>query len=159
LPISEIIEKEGYEEVLRQEEPSEFVTIVPAKIIGSQKVVQHPIGQIFQKNKDSKLSPLSILAKSCNCSINKKHGYIMDLSSGNVIKPSQLFSYFGVNTVSAVRCPFPKCNEPISWDLLLWHFEDHKLSLKKLASLFSRYFYDWEFHDSDFWFKGEKITL
>lgn len=137
---------------------SEFVEIVEAQTIGGKPQI-NPIAKIFQKHKKSTHTPLEILAKDCNVSINKKHGYLLDNTTGSIIKPSQLFEYNGIITTGNVRCPLSDCLEPMSWDLILWHFEDHKLNLDKVSKLFEREFHQWEQYDGGFRYQGDKIAV
>ena len=122
-----------------------------------QKTI-NPIARILQSSKKSTHTPLEILAKDCNCSINKKHGYIINNITGLFITPKMLFEYQGLASHGNVRCPLSNCLEPMSWDLLLYHFEDHKLSLDKVTKLFAREFHLWEQNDGQFWYRGEKIA-
>jgi len=131
--------------------------IIEAIDIGEKKTI-NPIAKILQKNKKSNQTPLEILAKSCNCSINKKHGYIINNVTGLFITPRMLFECQGMSSVGNVRCPLDNCLEPMSYDQLLYHFEDHKLSLNKVYDLFKREFHLWDFHDSAFRYQGDKIA-
>ena len=147
------LEKVDYEEGT---EPSSVV--VPAMTIDGKHQI-NPIAQILQTSKKSKHTPLEILAKSCNVSINKVHGYLVDNTTGSMIKPSQLFEYHGVANAGNIRCPLPDCREPMTYDFILWHFEDHKLSLGQVCDLFKRDFHLWEQHDGSFWYLGDKIAV
>ena len=118
----------------------------------------NPIASILQRHKKSTHTPLEILVKDSNCSINKKHGYIINNATGLFITPKMLFEYQGLPSHGNVRCPLPKCLEPVSWDLLLYHFEDHELSLAKVSDLFSRNFTSWDYNDSKFRYLGEPIA-
>jgi len=135
---------------------SEYVTIVEAHDHGDQKKIQNPIAKIIKANKNKSLSFLQVLVNACNCKLNKRHGYITDVA-GKIIKISQLFSYLGVITTGDVRCV--KCREPVSWDILPYHFNDHKLSLQKIEKLFDSNFQDFDYTDSNFWYQGEKIAV
>ena len=132
--------------------------IIEAVDIGGKKTI-NPIAQILQKHKKSTHTPLEILAKDCNVSINKKHGYLQDNSTGSMIKPSQLFAYQGIPIAGNIRCPLPDCLEPMPYDFILWHFEDHGLSLNQVGDLFKKEFHLWEQHDGQFWYRGEKINV
>jgi len=154
LPPGVALEKVDYEEETEEGGSVE----IPSITIGG-KHQTNPIAKIFQKHKKSTHSPLEILAKNCNVSINKKHGYLLDNTTGNIIKPSQLFEYNGLSTTGNVRCPLPDCLEPVSWDLILWHFEDHNLSLDKVSKLFDREFHLWQQQNGSFWYLGEKIAV
>lgn len=150
MPISELIEKEGLEERI-----SEFASIIPARDPNKHKRI-NPIVQIIKQNKNKKLSFLEVLVKACNCTLNKKHNYILDNAS-RMIKPSQLFEYLNVITTGGVRCVI--CREAVEYDLLTYHFEDHKLSLDKICTLWERNFTDWEYQNSEFRYLGEKIAI
>ena len=116
----------------------------------------NPIAKIIKQNKNKKLSFLDVLVKACNCKLNKKHQYITD-PAGRIIKISQLFECLGVITTGGVRCIIFK--EPIEWDILPYHFEDHDLSLDKICKLFKRNFTDWQYTNGQFWYLGEKIAI
>ena len=116
----------------------------------------NPIAQIIKQNKNKKLSFLDLLIKACNYKLNKKHQYITD-PAGKVIKISQLFDCLGIITTGPVRCVI--CKEPIDWDILPYHFEDHRLSLDKICNLFERNFTDWGYQNSEFTYLGEKIAI
>ena len=155
MPFGEIITKEAFDESeIEYEEGGS--TVIPAHDIGG-KPQMNPIAKILQRNKKSTHTPLEILAKDCNCSVNKKHGYIKNNITGLFITPKMLFEYQGLASHGNVRCPLSNCLEPMSWDLLLYHFEDHKLSLDKVSKLFAREFYRWEYQDSKFRYLGERI--
>jgi len=130
---------------------SEFVTIVEATETKSGQL--NPIAAVLQGKKGSALEHL---VKACNCKINKKHGYILDVA-GRVIKVSQLFEYMGIITTGDVRCP--KCQEPVSYDLLFYHFDDHNFKIDFIYDLFRRNFNQWNYHDSRFTYLGEDITI
>ena len=130
---------------------SEFVTIVEATETESKQL--NPIAAILEGKKGSALEHL---VKASHCKLNKSHGYITDMA-GNVIKISQLFEYYGINTTGAVRCP--ECLEPVSYDLLLYHFEDHGFKINKIYDLFKRNFNQWSYHDSRFTYMGEDIEI
>ena len=131
--------------------------IIEAVDIGSKHSI-NPIAKILQEHKKSNQSPLEVLAKSCNVSINKKHGYLQDNSTGHMIKPSQLFEYHGVSIAGNVRCPLPDCLKPMPYDFILWHFEDHNLSLNQVCDLWKREFHLWEQNNGQFWYLGDKIA-
>ena len=114
----------------------------------------NPIAQIIKANKNKKLSFLEVLVKACNCSLNSKHNYILDNAS-RMIKPSQLFSYLGVVITGGVKCVI--CRETIEYDLLPYHFEDHKLSLDIIGKLFDRNFTEWEYRNSQLTYLGETV--
>ena len=130
---------------------SEYATIVEATETKSKQL--NPIAAVL---KGKKGSALECLVKACNCNLNKRHGYITDIA-GRVIKISQLFEYYGINTTGSVRCP--KCLEPVSYDLLLFHFEDHGFKLEKIYDLFRRNFNQWSYRDSKFTYQGEDIEI
>ena len=130
---------------------SEFVTIVEAT--GTESKQLNPIAAVL---KGKKGSALDHLVKACNCKLNKRHGYITDMA-GNVIKISQLYEYLGINTTGAVRCP--KCLEPVSYDLLFYHFEDHKMSIETVYKLFLNNFTSWEYNNSTYRYLGEPISF
>lgn len=130
---------------------TEYVTIIEATDTGSKQL--NPIAAAL---KGKKGSALEHLVKACNCKLNKQHGYITD-QTGNVIKISQLFQYMGIITTASVRCP--KCLEPVSYDLLFYHFDDHKFSIEKIYDLFRRNFNQWNYHDSRFTYLGEDISI
>lgn len=134
---------------------SEYVTIVEAHD-HSEKEKINPIAKIIKDNKKQGLSFLGILVKACNCKLNKKHQYITD-PAGKVIKVSQLFDYLGVITTGPVRCVI--CREVVEYDLLPYHFEDHKLSLTKICKLWERNFTDWGYENSEFRYLGERIAI
>ena len=134
---------------------SEYVTIVEAHDhIEKEKI--NPIAKIIKDNKNKKLSFLQILIKTCNCTLNKKHQYITD-PAGRIIKISQLFECLGVITTGSVRCI--KCKEPVDWDVLPYHFEDHKLSLDQIYKLFLSNFQDFQYTNGHFWEAGVKIVV
>ena len=130
---------------------TEYVTIVEATETKSKQL--NPIAAVL---KGKKGSALECLVKACNCKLNKSHGYITDIA-GNVIKISQLFEYLGIVTTGAVRCP--KCLEPVSYDLLLYHFEDHGFKIDKIYDLFKRNFNQWDYHNSTFTYLGSDIEI
>ena len=130
---------------------SEFVTIVEAT--GTESKYLNPIAAVL---KGKKGSALEHLVKACNCKLNKQHGYITD-QAGRVIKISQLFEYMGIVTTGDVRCP--KCLEPVSYDLIFYHFDDHNIKIDKIYDLFRRNFNQWNYHDSRFTRNGEDITI
>ena len=130
---------------------SEFVTIVEATETESKQL--NPIAAILEGKKGSALEHL---VKASHCKLNKSHGYITDMA-GNVIKISQLFEYYGINTTGSVRCP--KCLEPVSYDLLFYHFEDHGFKINKIYDLFKRNFNQWSYNDSRFTYMGEDIEI
>ena len=134
---------------------SEYVTIVEAHDHNEKEKI-NPIAKIIKDNKNKKLSFLQILIKTCNCTLNKKHQYITD-PAGRIIKISQLFECLGVITTGDVRCVI--CKEPIGWDVLPYHFEDHRLSLDKICKLFERNFTNWEYTNGQFRYLGEKIVV
>ena len=158
MPLGEVCLKESFDESEIEHEEG-GVTEVPAGIIGGAKPRMDPVAKILQRYKKSTNTPLECLAESNNCSINKEHGYILDNSTGLVIKPSQLFQCLNLETNSSVRCPLPDCLEPTSWDLILWHFEDHGLSFDEVSKLFARDFYSWDYQDSKFRYQGEEIAV
>ena len=135
---------------------SERTIIVESTQFGNKPKPIHVIAQIIKQNKNKKLSFLEILVKACNCTLNKKHKYITD-PAGRVIKISQLFECLGVISTNAIRCII--CKEPIEYDVLPYHFEDHRLSLDKICNLFERNFTDWEYTNSQFRYLGEKIAI
>ena len=130
---------------------SEYVTIVEATETESKQL--NPIAAILEGKKGSALDHL---VRASNCKLNKRHGYITDMA-GNVIKISQLFEYYGINTTGAVRCP--KCHEPVSYDLLFYHFDDHGFKIDKIYDLFKRNFNQWSYNDSRFTYMGEDIEI
>ena len=130
---------------------------IPSITIGRKSPI-NPIAKILQRNKKSNQTPLEILAKSCNCSINKKHGYIINDATGLFITPKMLFEYQGMNSAGNIRCPIDNCLEPVSYDQILYHLEDHKLSLDKVSKLFEREFHLWEQYDGGFRYLGDKIA-
>jgi len=130
---------------------NEAVTIVPAT--HQVRKQNNPIAAALRGKKGSALEHL---VKACNCTLNKKHGYITDVA-GNVIKISQLFEYNGIITTGNFRCP--KCSESVSYDLLFYHFDDHKIGIEKICDLFERNFYQWEFYDMKFSYRGEDIEI
>jgi len=126
---------------------------VPARDPSKHKRI-NVIAQIIKQNKNKKLSFLEVLVKACNCSLNKKHNYILDNAS-RMIKPSQLFEYLGVVITGGVRCLI--CKESIEYDILPHHLEDHGLSLAKICKLFEMNFQDFDFTNNQFSYLGEKI--
>ena len=134
---------------------SEYVTIVEAHDHSEEEKI-NPIAKIIKDNKNKKLSFLQILVKACNCTLNKKHQYITD-PAGRIIKTSQLFECLGVITTGVVRCVI--CKEPIEYDILPYHFEDHGLSLDKICKLWERNFTEWGYTNGQFWYLGEKIVI
>jgi len=139
------IEKEGY-----TENQEESVTIVDAVDNESNQV--NPIAEALKGKGDA----LELLVKACHCKLNKKHRYITDVA-GRVIKISQLFEYFGIITTGDTRCP--KCFEPVSYDLLFYHFDDHKFTLEKIRDLFRRNFNQWSYTNGKFTYMGEDIEI
>jgi len=138
-----------YEEAAMQDY-EEAVTIVEA--VSSESKQINPIAAALK----GKGTALEQLVKACNCTLNKKHGYITD-TAGRVIKISQLFEYHGITTTGNVRCP--KCFEPVSYDLLFYHFDDHKFSTEKIRNLFTRNFNQWSFYNGKFTYMGEDIEF
>jgi len=130
---------------------SEYVETVEAT--GQESKQLNPIAAVL---KGKKGSALEHLVKSCNCTINKQRGYITDVA-GNVILISQLFEWHGINTTGPVRCP--KCFEPVSWNLLLYHFDDHNMKIDKIYDVFKRNFYQWSFYDMKFTYLGSDIEF
>ena len=135
---------------------SERTIIVESTQFGNKPKPIHVIAQIIKQNKNKKLSFLEILVKACNCTLNKKHNYILDNAS-RMIKPSQLFEYLNIITAGGVRCVI--CRAVVEYDLLPYHFEDHKLSLDKICIMWERNFTDWEYQNSKFRYLGEKIAI
>ena len=129
---------------------SEFVEIIEATQATPQAI--NPIARVLEGKKGS---PLEHLVKSCHCTLNKKRGYITDVA-GKIIHVSQLFQYHGYVTTGETRCP--KCKEGVSWDLILFHFEDHGLKIEKVCQLFKRNFDQWSYNDSRFSYMGEPIS-
>ena len=147
MPISELIEKEGLEERI-----SEFASIIPSRDPNKHKRI-NPIAQIIKQNKNKKLSFLEVLVNACHCTLNKKHGYILDNAS-RMIKPSQLFEYLNILTTGGVRCV---CLETVEYDLLTYHFSDHGFSLDTICKLFERNFTEWNYRDSKITYLGEPV--
>ena len=135
---------------------SESMTIVERTQFGKKPKPIHPIVQAIKQNKKQGRSFLECLIRACNCTLNKKHGYILDNAS-RMIKPSQLFEYLNVVTTGGVRCVI--CKEPIEWDILPYHLEDHNLSLDKICNLWERNFTEWDYQNSEFSYLGEKIDI
>ena len=143
-------------EVVGQEKRlNEFAVEIPARDPSKHKRI-NPIAQIIKANKNKKLSFLEVLVKACNCTLNSTHNYILDNAS-RMIKPSQLFSYLGIVITGGVRCVI--CREVVEYDLLPYHFEDHKLSLDKICKLWERNFTDWGYENSEFRYLGERIAI
>ena len=130
---------------------SEYVAIVEATETKSKQL--NPIAAVL---KGKKGSALECLVKASHCKLNKSHGYITDIA-GNVIKISQLFEYHGIITTGGIRCP--KCLEPVSYDLLFYHFDDHGFKLEKIYDLFRRNFEQWSYRDSKFYWQGSVIEI
>ena len=130
---------------------SEYTTIVEA--IETKSKHLNPIAAVL---KGKKGSALECLVKACNCKLNKRHGYITD-QAGRVIKISQLFEYMGIITTSGVRCP--ECLEPVSYDLLFYHWDDHGFKIEKIFDLFRRNFEQWSYRDSKFYWQGSVIEI
>ena len=130
---------------------NEFAEEIPAR--DPNKHI-NPIAQIIKANKSKSQSFLQCLIRACNCTLNKKHQYITD-PAGRIIKPSQLFEYLGVITTGGVKCVI--CRETIEYDLLPYHFADHKLSLNTICKLFDRNFQDFEYRNSEVTFLGEVV--
>ena len=135
---------------------SERTIIVESTQFGNKPKPIHVIAQIIKQNKNKKLSFLEILVKACNCTLNKKHGYILD-NADRVVKISQLFEYLNIVTTGGVRCP--KCLGTVSFDLLPYHFEDHNFNLDQICKLWERNFTDWGYQNSEFTYLGEKIAI
>ena len=134
---------------------SEYVTIVEAHDHSEKKQI-NPIAKIIKDNKKQGLTFLEILVKACNCTLNKKHGYILD-NADRVVKISQLFEYLNIVTSGGIRCP--KCLGIVSFDLLPYHFEDHNFNLNQICKLWERNFLDWQYQNSEFRYLGEKIAI
>ena len=132
---------------------SERTLIVESTQFGNKPKPIHVIAQIIKQNKNKKLSFLDLLIRVCNCKLNKKHQYITD-PAGRVIKVSQLFECLGIITTGPVRCI---CKDLTDWDILPYHFEDHRFSLDKICKLFERNFTDWQYTNGQFRYLGEKI--
>ena len=155
MPVSEIIEKEGFNEQPKQ--ISEFATEVPARDYSSGPKTIDPIVQALKDNQ--KLSTIEKLVKSAGCKFVKPYGFILE-NSGKVITISQLIAFYGINTTNATRCPI--CSLPFTYDVILFHLEGtyesgHKLKPKEVTDLFSRRWYNWGFKNGSFWERGEKI--
>ena len=141
-------------EVVGQEKRiNKFAVEIPARVPSKHERINQ-ISQIIKANKDKKITFLQVLVNACHCTLNKKHNYILDNAS-RMIKPSQLFEYLGVVITGGVRCII--CKEPIEYDILPYHLEDHKLSLDNISKLFEMNFQDFNFTNNQFYYLGEKI--
>jgi len=131
----------------------ESVFVTEKEAIEPKSQAVNPIARVLQGKKGSALEHL---VKSCGCKLNKKYNYITD-TAGQVIKVSQLFAYHNVGVQGGTRCP--KCKEVVSWDLILYHFEDHKMDIKTIYKLFLNDFDQWSYFDSRFTWMGEPISF
>jgi len=132
---------------------NEALTVVPSENYGDPKKTMNPIAAIL---KGKKGSALEHLVNASHCKLNKQHGYITDVA-GNVIKISQLFEYHGIITTGAVRCP--QCFETVTYDLLFYHFDDHKFSIDKIYDLFKRNFEQWRYYDGRITYLEQDIKI
>ena len=148
MPISEIIEKEGFNKQPKQ--LSEFAIEVPARDYSTNPKTIDPIVRALQGN--PKLSTLQKLVNSAGCKLVKPFGFILE-NSGKVITISQLIAFYGINTTNATRCPI--CSLPFTYDVILFHLEGtyesgHKLKPKEVTELFEQRFYNWEYRNGKF---------
>lgn len=147
MPISEVTT-----EHVAGRQINEFAVEMPARDFNKHKRI-NPIAQIIKQNKNKQLSFLEVLVNACHCTLNKKHGYILDNAS-RMIKPSQLFEYLGVVITGGIRCV---CRETVEYDLLPYHFSNHGFSLDTICKLFERNFTEWDFRDSKITYLGEPV--
>jgi len=139
---------------------AEFMEIVPATDYGDPKNRIHPINRVLQAYRGKKLSVLEILAKESGCTIVPKHNFIIDCA-GRLILPGQLFEANGLVN-STVRCVI--CKNVFDFNTILAHLENdfrdgHELSTQEVIKLFAREFYNWEYRDSRFSYRGEDIEV
>lgn len=148
MPISEIIEKEGFNKQPKQ--ISEFTTEIPARDYSTGPKIVDPIVRALQGN--PKLSSIEKLVNSAGCKLVKPYGFILE-NSGKVVTISQVINYYGINTTGSVRCPV--CKETFTYDLILFHLEDkyqsgHNMKPSEITKLFEQRFYNWEYRNGKF---------
>jgi len=134
---------------------SEYVEIIDSVNNGAPI---HPINKVLQANKDKNLSVLQILAKDSGCTIDTKYNFIIDCA-GRLILPGQLMEAYGIMN-SPVRCVI--CQDSLEWNTILAHLQDdfqngHNLNTEKTIKIFSKEFWNWEYSDSRFTYRGEGI--
>ncbi|MCH7648220.1 MAG: hypothetical protein IIA83_06410 [Thaumarchaeota archaeon] len=138
-------------------EPS--MEIIPATDYGDPKNRIHPINKVLQESKSKNMTVLEILAKDSGCKINKKYSFIEDVA-GRVILPSQLFESYGLLNGN-VRCTI--CKDVFDWNTIMIHLEDdfrngHKMNTSSVIRLFASEFYNYEYRNGKFQYKGEDIA-
>ena len=136
-------------EVVGQEKRiNEFAVEIPAKNYGQEYI--HPVVDALTESKSKTKTVLQILIDKAGCRYNTDYNLIFE-NSGKAVLPRQILEYFGLNTVSAQRCPV--CTEPTDWDSMLYHLQGtkgHKLSTKKTIDLFSQEFWNWRWYNGRF---------
>jgi len=152
-----IIKKEGYTETDEVEES--FVEEIPSQYYGDPKKQIHFINRFLSKHAKSKQSVLELMSKDNGCKIIKPQNWIMN-PAGSLIHPGQLFEAYNVSNSSGVRCVI--CKDVLDWNTILEHLQGsynkgHKLSTEKTIKLFAREFYNWNYRDSKFTYRGEDI--
>lgn len=150
----EVIEKEGYDELLEERQISEeFVTVVPATNYGSKTKQVDSIVKALTSG-SQKISAVEKIIKYSGCTLVKPFGLILDNSNNAVILSDIIAGFYKINTTGPVRCPV--CGEPFTYDEILFHLESkyksgHKLQLKKIIEFFRlRWYSSWRWRDGKF---------
>ena len=148
MPISQIIEKESFQEL----EVSESMTVVPATDYGNNTKQIDPIVKALTSGNQN-LSAVEKIIKSAGCTLVKPYGFILD-NADHIVTLSELIAgFYGINTTGPVRCPV--CTIPFSYDVILFHIESnyqkgHNLKPKEVTELFEQRFYNWQYRNGKF---------
>ena len=136
-------------EVIKEKRINEFAVEIPARNYNTQRHL-HPVVDALTKSKAKTKTVLQILIDKSGCRYNADYNLIFE-NSGKAVLPRQILEYFGLNTMSAQRCPV--CTEITDWDSMLYHLQGtkgHKLSTKKTIDLFSQEFWNWQWDSGKF---------
>ena len=138
-----------------------FTEIVPSMNMGDPEKQIHFINRFLAKHIKSKLSVLEIMIKDNGCKLVKPQNWIFS-PSGSMIHPGQLFEAYNMLNQGHLRCVM--CNEVFDLNTILEHLQGtyekgHKLSTEKTIKLFAREFYNWDFRNNIWTYKGEDIKV
>ena len=135
--------------------------IVPSMDMGDSANKIHFINRFLSKHTKSKQSIIELMAKDNGCKIIQPQNWIMS-PSGSLIHPGQLFEAYNMSPQGHLRCVL--CNEVFDLNTILEHMQGtyekgHKLSTEKTIKLFAREFYNWDFRNNIWTYKGEDIKV